>query len=93
MTKGHIQPSYKKRALHRLKIMQGQMRGLVKAVENEDYCLEVLNQSSAVQESLKSFDALLLENHLRTHASHQFKAGDLDKVIKEMLKIYKFNRR
>lgn len=93
MTKGYIQSDYKKRALHRLKIMQGQMRGLEKAVTSEDYCIEVLNQSSAVQESLKSFDALMLENHLRTHVAHQFKNKDIAKVVKELLKIYKFNRR
>ena len=93
MTKGRIRENYKKRALHRLKIMQGQMRGLAKAVEKENYCIEVLNQSSAVQESLKSFDALMLENHLQTHAIHQFKSKDVSKAVKELLKIYKYNRR
>lgn len=73
--------------------MEGQIRGLEKAVEKEEYCLEVLNQSSAVQESLKSFDALMLENHLRTHVTDQFKGKDKEKAIKELLKIYKLNRR
>jgi len=93
MTKGYIGENYKKRALHRLKIMQGQMRGLEKAVSSEDYCIDVLNQSSAVQESLKSFDALILENHLQTHAIHQFKSKDVAKTVAELIKIYKYNRR
>lgn len=91
--KGCIKPEYKKRLIHRLKIIEGQIRGLEKAVANEEYCLEILNQSSAVQESLKSFDALMLENHLRTHVTGQFKSQDIEKAVKELLKIYKLNRR
>jgi len=93
MTQGCIKPEYKKRLIHRLKIMEGQIRGLEKAVDKEEYCLDVLNQSSAVQESLKSFDALMLENHLRTHVAGQFKGKNLEKAVKELLKIYKLNRR
>ena len=62
-------------------------------VAKEDYCIDVLNQSSAVQESLKSFDMLMLENHLRTHAADQFKGKNIEKAVKELLKIYKLNRR
>ncbi len=73
--------------------MAGQLRGLQKSVENEDYCLEVLGQSSAVQESLKSFDALMLENHLRTHTGHLFKDKETETAVTELLKIYRLNRR
>jgi CsoR family transcriptional regulator, copper-sensing transcriptional repressor len=90
--KGHITQDYKKRALHRLKIIQGQAKGLEKMVEDETYCMDVLTQSLAVQESLKSFDALMLENHLKTHASHQLSGKNKEKGIKEMLKLYKLSK-
>lgn len=90
---GCIQPEYKKRLLHRLKIIEGQIRGLEKAIENENYCVDILNQSSAVQESLKSFDTLMLENHMKTHVADQFKGKQTDKAIKELLSIYKYNRK
>lgn len=90
--KGYIQKGNKKRAVHRLKIIQGQIRGLEKMVENEEYCINILNQSSAVQESLKSFSSLILENHLTTHLAEQLKGKSSDKAVKEMLKLYKLNK-
>jgi CsoR family transcriptional regulator, copper-sensing transcriptional repressor len=93
MVHGHIKTPYKKRLIHRLRILQGQIRGLERAVDKEDYCISVLHQSSAVQESLKSFDMLMLENHLRTHVVHQFKGKGVDLAVKELLRIYKLNRR
>ncbi|OGY46256.1 MAG: hypothetical protein A2744_04665 [Candidatus Buchananbacteria bacterium RIFCSPHIGHO2_01_FULL_44_11] len=93
MDHGHIQPEYKKRLIHRLKILAGQLRGLEKAVEDQDYCLDILAQSSAVQESLKSFDALMLENHLHTHVANSFRGKEIQKAVEELLRIYKLNRR
>jgi CsoR family transcriptional regulator, copper-sensing transcriptional repressor len=79
----------KKRALHRAKIIRGQLDGLVKAIEKETYCPELLGQSLSIQRSLKSLDAFLLENHLRTHVKHQMqKKGDDEKAIKELIKVY-----
>jgi CsoR family transcriptional regulator, copper-sensing transcriptional repressor len=37
----------KKRALHRAKILEGQMRGVQKMIENEDYCMDIITQSLA----------------------------------------------
>lgn len=90
--KGHIQKDNKKRAIHRLKIIEGQIKGLQKMVEEEEYCINILNQSSAVQESLKSFSALILENHLTTHLATQLKGKSSDKAVAEMIKLYKLNK-
>jgi len=79
----------KMRALHRAKIIRGQLDGLVKAIEKETYCPELLGQSLSIQRSLKSLDAFLLENHLRTHVKHQMQSkGDDEKAIKELIKVY-----
>ncbi|MBI5621345.1 metal-sensitive transcriptional regulator [Candidatus Falkowbacteria bacterium] len=91
--KGHIKPHYQKRLLHRLKIVQGQIRGLVGMVEDEQYCIDILNQSSAVQESLKSFDTLMLDNHLRTHIAPRSSNTADEKYLQELLKIYKFKNK
>ncbi len=90
---GCIKSEYKKRLIRRLKIMQGQIKGLEKAVLSEKYCVDVLNQSSAIQESLKSFDALMLENHLKTHILDHDKKAASEKKSRELLKIYKLNRK
>jgi len=83
-----VDQKLKKRALHRAKIIQGQLAGLIKAIEKETYCPELLGQSLSIQRSLKSLDAFLLENHLRTHVKHQMRSGDNEKAIKELIRIY-----
>ena len=46
----------KKRALHRSRILEGQMRGLEKMIESEDYCMDIIAQSRAIQKALASLD-------------------------------------
>lgn len=83
------QSSNKDRALHRVKILKGQMEGLIKAIEKDEYCPNVLKQSLAIQKSLKSLDELLLENHLKVHVKHQMqKAGEDNKAVQELIEIY-----
>ena len=84
-----IDQKLKKRAIHRAKIIQGQLSGLVKAIEKEVYCPDLLGQSLSIQRSLKSLDAFLLENHLRTHVKHQMRhRGEEEKAIRELVRIY-----
>lgn len=79
------------RATHRLKIIEGQVRGLIKGVDEHTYCPDLITQSLSIQESLKSFNALMLEHHVRTHVREQIEAGKLDQVVDELTKIYKLN--
>jgi DNA-binding FrmR family transcriptional regulator len=83
----------KKRALHRAKILEGQMRALAKAIEKEEYCIDLLLQSLSIKQSLKSLEGLLLENHIRTHLKHQLrKAGGEAAAVKELVKIYSLQK-
>lgn len=78
----------KKRSSHRVKILQGQLRALETAIDNEEYCMDILTQSLAIQKSLGSLNKLILENHLRTHIAHEIKHGNADKSIEELLQLY-----
>lgn len=79
----------KARALHRAKIIRGQLDGLIKAIDSEQYCPTLLEQSRSIQNSLKSLDAFTLENHLRTHVIEQIKnKSGSEKAVKELVKIY-----
>mgnify|MGYP001571691131 CR=1 FL=1 len=89
----HLDPKLKKRALHRARIIRGQMEGLIKAIDKEIYCPRLLEQSLAIQKSLISLDAYMLENHLRTHVKHQLHGGDENKAVKELIKIYKLSNK
>ena len=78
----------KKRSLHRTKILQGQLRALHTAIENDEYCMDILTQNLAIQKSLGSLSKLILENHLRTHVIRAIKQGDEDTSIDELLRLY-----
>jgi len=79
----------KSRAVHRAKIIKGQLDGLIKAIEGEEYCPTLMEQSLSIQRSLKSLDTFLLENHLRSHVKHQMQNnGESEKAVKELIKVY-----
>lgn len=82
----------KKRAIHRTRIIQGQIKGLEKMIENEEYCVDIFTQSLAIQKSLRSLNKLILQNHMKTHIKEHLensKSGQIDeKVLNELLKIY-----
>lgn len=79
--------------MHRTRILEGQLRGLEKAIENEEYCIDIITQSLAIQKSLGSLNKLLVENHLKTHVSEMFEEGgsQRDDAIVELLKVYELS--
>ena len=84
----------KKRAMHRGKILQGQLEGLLRAIENEDYCMDIITQSLSIQKSLGSLNKLIVENHIQTHVSHMMHSHDpaeRQKAIDELGQIFELN--
>ncbi|RJQ34099.1 metal-sensitive transcriptional regulator [Candidatus Parcubacteria bacterium] len=79
----------KKNVLRRLSLIRGQINGLIKMVENERYCIDIITQSSAIKEALSGVQDVMLENHLTTHVIHQIKNGESKKATAEILKMYK----
>ncbi len=83
----------KKKVIRRLKIVEGQVRGLQRMAEEEEYCVNIIQQTLAVKEALSGMENLILENHLSTHVINQIKDGQEKKTIAEILKIYKLSKR
>jgi DNA-binding FrmR family transcriptional regulator len=84
----------KQRALHRAKILEGQMRGVQKMIENEDYCMDILTQSLAIQKSIGSLNKLILENHVRTHIKDNLRSSseqDQERAVEELLGLYELS--
>lgn len=84
----------KRRSLHRIKIIQGQMKGLEKKIEQEEYCVDILTQSLAIQKSLSSLNKLVLENHLQTHITDNMASADAKQqtaAVQELLSLYELN--
>lgn len=83
----------KKMIVRRLKIVEGQIRGLQEMVANEKYCIDVITQTSAVKSALSQIEDALLENHLATCATKQMKSGEVKKATKEILQVYRLKRK
>lgn len=83
----------KDRVIRRLKLLEGQVRGLQKMIENDTYCIDVITQTSAVKRGLSTVEDLLLENHLGGCILNQVKSGQTNKAKGEILKVYKLKRK
>ena len=79
----------KKRLLNRLSRIEGQIRGIKKMLENDEYCIDIITQSSAARSALVSFEYELLENHIKTCVVNLIKKGKAKKAAEEIVKIYK----
>lgn len=74
----------KKYLTRRLKIIEGQVRGLISMVDNDRYCGDLLIQISAVDQSLKSLGSRILKNHLETCVVNDIKNDKLE-IIDEVM--------
>lgn len=83
----------KEKILRRLKIVEGQVRGLQEMVKKSAYCIDVITQTSAVKQALSSVEDTLMEGHLKTCAVDQIKKGSGAKAQAEILKVYKLKRK
>ena len=77
----------------RLKIIEGQARGLQKMIKEERYCLDVITQSSALREALSAMENEILKDHLSSCVVGQIKSGKSRKVTAEILNIYKLAKK
>lgn len=80
-------PDHAKAVDQRLARIEGQIRGVRRMVEEGRYCIDVLGQIQAVQESLRSTSSLLLEAHLRSCVNEAFATGSdarKETVLKEL---------
>ncbi len=81
------------RVAHRLKIAREHLDWVIKMVEGDEYCIDVIHQSQAVQSALKEVDILILKNHMKKCVTDLYKKGQQDIAIEEILKVYQKSRR
>jgi CsoR family transcriptional regulator, copper-sensing transcriptional repressor len=72
----HLDQDVKQNLSRRLRRVEGQVRGIQKMIEDERYCPDILVQMSAVHESLRSIERMLLRNHLQHCATEALRSGD-----------------
>ena len=74
----------KRRLIHRLNRIEGQIRGIRGMVEKDAYCPDILFQSAAVSAALSAFNRSLLESHLHACVAEDIRSGH-DETIDELM--------
>ncbi len=75
--------------VHRLKISKGHLEKVIRMIEEDEYCIDIVHQSLAVQSALKKVDEVILENHLKTCVADSIKKGETSRAVNEMMDILK----
>ncbi len=81
--KKHRSPQEVKALVNRLNRIEGQVRGIKNMLENDEYCVDILNQISATRAALGSLASILLEDHVQTCVAEGIKKGDTE-IISEL---------
>ena len=80
----------KRAALNRLKTARGHLDAIIRMVESDAYCVDVMKQISAVQSSLERANRVMLHNHLETCFSTAVLDGRGQAAIDELVDAVKF---
>lgn len=78
----------KKILKNRLSRIKGQVDGIIKMVDSDRYCNDILIQLIAVSSGAKSLANILLEQHLRSCVLNKLKTGK-EEVVEEVLELFK----
>lgn len=84
----------KKNVLTRLSRAEGHLARVRKMIEGDEYCIDVVTQSMAVQSALRAIDEIILKNHLETCVKDAIMTNEnVEEKIEEFIKTIKFSRK
>ena len=77
--------------INRLKSIEGHVRGVQRMVDEDVYCIDIINQNLAVQRALEKVHGLILERHLQTCVTAAIQGDDpaeRQRVITEIMTVF-----
>ena len=83
----------KKEALKRLAYIEGHLKGIRKMVEEDQYCVDIIKQTYAVQRALDKFESLMLHGHLNSCVVEGIKEGRDQEVLGELEELFDLAQR
>ncbi len=75
----------KKALQDRLRRIEGQVRGIQRMVEQDQYCIDVLTQVNSATSALRSVGMGLLDEHVRHCVKESIETGAGDRKVEELL--------
>ena len=86
----HFRHSYtrdKAQLVRRLARIEGQVRGITRMIEREEYCVDILQQTSALRAAVDSLAVLVLEDHVQGCVRTAAELGDADRYVEEVVDV------
>jgi len=80
--------------LRRLKTIEGHLKGVIRMVEEDKYCIDVIRQIQAVEAALNKVSAQILENHLNSCVITAIQGNDKkerERVLKEITEVFEMS--
>jgi DNA-binding FrmR family transcriptional regulator len=86
-----VTESVKTNTLARMKKIEGQIRGIQKMIENNRYCIEIVDQITAARKALYMASLIVIKGHVDECVTDAIKAGNSNEKIDELIDtMYKF---
>jgi CsoR family transcriptional regulator, copper-sensing transcriptional repressor len=76
---------HRKDVLDRLRRVEGQVRGLQRMVDEDQYCIDILTQLNSVQAALKAVGLGLIDDHVRHCVREALEQGGGDEKVEELV--------
>jgi len=73
--------------LRRLKKIEGQVKGIQRMVEEEQYCVDVMIQIAAVRAALNKVGTIIFEHHTRGCLKYAIEQGKVDEMVEELMQV------
>lgn len=86
-------PTYRTDVVNRLKTARGHLEGVVRMVEVDAYCPEVMKQLSAVQGLVEATSRTVLRHHLETCVATAMQQGRVEEIVDELMATLKYDKR
>ena len=73
--------------IRRLSRMEGQVRGIARMIEREEYCVDILQQTAALRAAVDAVSVLVLEDHVQGCVRSAAERGEADKYVEEVIDV------
>jgi len=86
----HFRHSYSKdkaQLVRRLSRMEGQVRGIARMIEREEYCIDILQQTAALRAAVDSVSIMVLEDHVGGCVRQAAEHGNAEEYVDEVIDV------
>ena len=80
-----INKKVKAKSVERLRKIEGQVRGVAKMVENEKYCIDIINQIAAAKNALDGVARIIMKKHVESCITQAILEGRAEEKIEELI--------